>query len=178
LDLKADFTVALPIGDDQQLAGERGFVWAPSVLGEARSRHVLAGLHAGARVREESALGDARLGTQLVLGIGLGASILGDGGLDLLGEALALPVLATQATETPDGNRSNGTLVPAEAWLGVRSAPWGAESTALQLATGIGLPLSSVKRTTPDGVETRESRAAITTPVLRVVAPVGVTVLE
>jgi OmpA-OmpF porin, OOP family len=75
--LAADLAVSFPTGDELNFAGEKGFVFAPSLVLDYRKTPISVGLNAGARLRtEEAALADLTVGHQMTAGIGVTGHLL------------------------------------------------------------------------------------------------------
>lgn len=155
--------IALPTGG--AFAGSRGVTISPSFAFSARAGRAFFGATLGARVRAISELGDARLGTELVGMLGGGVDLLERHRLSLALESWALPSLASQGRTLPDGTVvTESSLVPAEWMLSARTV---AAPFIVQLGVGTGIPLSSETRRHPDGTETTEHFAGMTTPRFR-----------
>ena len=169
LSSKASLRIALPLGTDDALAGDRSFVIAPATTWGVTPGPFFASVQLGARLRRVTRLGTARMGSQLVAALGFGMDILPDELLSVSVEAAALPVLASQATRAPDGTHVDGRLVPAEWLLSARSRPFRAAPLSLQLGAGTGIPLSAEERTAPSGQTESDHFAGITSPRYRVV---------
>lgn len=169
LSSKATLRIALPLGTDDALAGDRSFVIAPASTWGAASGPFFASVQLGARLRRVTRLGTARMGSQLVAALGFGMDVLPNELLSLSVEATAMPVLASQTTHAPDGMRIAGRLVPAEWLLSARSQPFRSSRLSLQLGAGTGIPLSAEERTAPSGETESDHFAGITSPRYRVV---------
>jgi len=158
--------LALPTGDEGSFAGDRGPVLAPSVVfGLELGRGRLAA-EEGARLRSPSDFGDARLGSQFVSSLGGSVEIVPR----LVGaslEAWILPNFLSTGRQLPDGTVvTSGALVPAE-WLG---SVWTHVSEVLvSMGGGTAIPLSNETRVGPDGVESTDHFAGVTTPRFRLV---------
>jgi hypothetical protein len=123
------FELSAPTGDREQFAGETGGVFVPSLAADYRHPGgFIAGLEAGARIRQTTDLLTARVGSQLVLGAGVGYEILPNELLTVAFEAWALPMLVAQA----DGS----TIVPAEWQVSARTAPTRHGDVSLELSGG------------------------------------------
>jgi hypothetical protein len=118
----------------------------------------------GARLRQPVELGNVRLGTELALSLGAGASLLPRGYLDLSVEAWALPSLISEASTQPDGSRLDARLVPAEWMLSLRTH---LRRFTLALGGGGALPLSGATTTATDGTTSSDTFAGLTTPDFR-----------
>lgn len=169
LSSRATLRLALPLGTDDALAGDRSFVLAPGTTWVAEPAPFFAAVHVGARVRAVTQLGSARLGSQLVASLGLGIDIFPYELLSVSAEASLLPVLTSQASRAPNGAAVEGRLIPAEWLLSARSRPLRATNLSVQLGAGTGMPLSAEERTTPDGTTESDHFAGITTPRYRIV---------
>jgi hypothetical protein len=131
------FAMTAPTGDESQLAGESGAVWAPALVNRFHLGRFDAGVDVGARIRNVAHLASAAVGTQLSLGLAAGYDVLAERGLLQVGaEARALPTLAAQ------GSGGVSPLVPAEWSVGVRSTPLAQKDIAFDLSGGGGLPLT------------------------------------
>jgi hypothetical protein len=172
LSSKAILRVALPLGSDDALAGDRSFVVAPGSTWGVEPAPFFASVHLGARLRKVTKLGTARLGSQLVAALGFGVDIFPNQLLSASAEATALPVLASQSSRTPGGTRVEGRLIPAEWLLSARSQPFRASSLSVQLGAGTALPLSAETRNAPDGSSDSDHFAGITSPRYRIVLAV------
>jgi OmpA-OmpF porin, OOP family len=140
--------VVAPSGDRDQFAGERGTVFVPSVAADYRVGRWFAGAEVGLRARPVEELAGARIGTEAMVGLGVGFDVLRRDLLSIMAEARALPDLVEQntAVQTQEGlvSSPNGThVVPAEWTLSVRAAPLMSGDLALQLGGGGGIPGAS-----------------------------------
>jgi hypothetical protein len=124
----ARLDLALPTGDKQAFAGERTLVVAPAVSGVLESGRWFAGAELGARLRGANDLAGSRVGSQLLVALGAGASLLDQGALSVQIEAIALPTTAAQhqlGYVAASGQRevvgSGTALVPAEWLLSLRA---------------------------------------------------------
>jgi hypothetical protein len=147
LGLLARFEVSAPTGDSSQFAGQGTAAFVPSLAADWQDGRWFAGLELGARIRPETELLGARVGTQIVTSLGVGYDILPRELLTATLEAWALPNLAEQhtislvngaLTSTPNGEH----MVPAEWQLAVRTAPLHGGDLAIQLGGGGPIPLS------------------------------------
>ncbi len=153
--LTARFEMSAPTGDRTQLAGDRTGVFIPSVAADYRRGRWFAGAEIGARIRPAEQILGADVGTQGVVGIGIGYDVLKK--LDLLSvmvEARMLPTFAKQyvAVQTPIGTTetsSSAFLAPAEWMLSVRSAPLGSGAFAVTAGGGGAIPITSANVTEP-----------------------------
>lgn len=149
--LAGRFEVSLPVGDKDQFAGEKGVVFVPSLAADYRMKRLFFGAELGLRVRSTAQLGSARIGTQVVAGLGAGVDVLPRELLSVMVEARALPVLADQAADIsiPGGTLAQrGTIIPAEWDIALRTAPLSAGDLAFSLGGGGWLPFSSDAPTT------------------------------
>ena len=169
LSSKATLRIALPLGTDDALAGDRSLVVAPGSSWGITPAPFFASVHLGARLRPVTKLGSARMGSQVVAALGFGLDIFPDQLLSASAEATALPVLASQTSRTPDGTRVEGRLIPAEWLLSARSQPFRSSSLSVQLGAGTALPLSAETRTAPDRTTDSDHFAGITSPRYRIV---------
>ena len=127
--LAARFEMSAPTGDHDQFAGESTGVFVPSVAADYRHPGgLVAGLEIGARLRPTTDLLTARVGSQLVLGGGVGYEILPHELLTAAFEAWALPMLVTQG----DGSH----IVPAEWQVSARTAPVAHGDVTLEISGG------------------------------------------
>jgi hypothetical protein len=146
--LAARFEVSAPTGDDDQFSGEHVGVLVPGLSSDVRYDRFFGGAEVGARIRPTTELLGARIGTQLVAALGVGADLLPRELLSVTVEAWALPTLAEQADVVLQGNRYISTpngqhITPAEWQLSARSAPIHGGDLAFQLSGGGGIPLDS-----------------------------------
>ena len=152
----ARFEVSAPTGDAQQFAGERGGVMIPSLTVDYRRHEWFAAAELGARLRPTSEFLGARIGSQVVLGLGVGYDILPRERLSAMAEARALPTFAEQhdASQAAGGGNivsvPNGKhIMPGEWDLALRSAPFAGGDVAFTLAGGGGIPFTKSTITTP-----------------------------
>jgi len=143
--MAARLELSLPTGDDS-FAGDQSVVVTPSLSGEWAAPPFVAGAEIGARIRNTADLAGSRVGSQVVLALGLGADVLEGGRLGFVVEAMALPTLVAQRELTFDqatGERiesgSRPRLVPAEWEAALRSADLFTDGMSLSL--GAGTPL-------------------------------------
>ena len=145
--LLARFEVSAPTGDSSQFAGEGVAVFVPSLAASYQVGRWFAGAELGARIRPETELLGARVGTQLVTSLGVGYDILPRELLTATLEAWALPTFAEQHTvslvdgalvSTPNGDH----IVPSEWQLAVRTAPLKGGDLAVQFGGGGPIPLT------------------------------------
>ncbi len=143
----ARIEASAPTGDRGQFAGERTAVWIPSVAADWRLGKIYAGAQIGARFRPTTELVGARIGTQALVGVGVGYDVLDRELLSLAVEARALPTFSEQhdAQQTPHGFLStpNGKhITPAEWTVSARTSPLLGGDLGLQIGGGGGIPLS------------------------------------
>ena len=127
--LTARLETSAPTGDEDQFAGERAAVFIPTMAADARFGRLFTGAEVGARLRPTAELAGARVGSQILLGAGVGYDLLPR--RELLGimlEARAMPILPEQhdLSPTDQGLVSTGNgkhIIPAEWALAARSAP-------------------------------------------------------
>lgn len=159
--------LALPTGNDDAFAGERGPVVAPSASFDVTHGIFFAGAQLGVRLRRPVELGGARLGTQLTSTFGVGANVLPKDRLALGLEAWLLPTLLSQRRTLPDGTLvTSGTLFPAEWMLSGRTR---IDDTVLALGLGSSVPWSSETRRATTGEESTTHFAGVTAPRFRAV---------
>jgi hypothetical protein len=127
--LAARFEMSAPTGDHDQFAGESTAVFVPSMAADYRHPGgIVAGVEVGARLRPTTDLLTARVGSQLVLGGGVGYEILPRELLTAAFEAWALPMLVTQG----DGSH----IVPAEWQVSARTAALAHGDVTLEASGG------------------------------------------
>ncbi len=156
--LTARFEAAMPTGDERWFAGDRAPVWMPSVAADVRHGRWFAGLELGARLRQTTDLGGARIGSQAFGSLGLGMDILPAERLSASVEAFALPSLVKQTTLQRDPatqdilvEPSSRKLIPAEWMATVRTAPTRDGDVSFSLSGGTAIPLTSESSvTTPE----------------------------
>jgi hypothetical protein len=164
---KARFELSLPVGDEQEFAGEASWVGAPSVALALTRGPLRLGSELGLRLRETTGFAGAPLGSQATIAFGAGVDVLDRELLSVLAEGFILPSLVGEDRDLPDGTQVRDALhAPAEWQLSVRSVP--APCLALQLGAGTALPLSSERRIAPDGSEDTEHFAGITSARFRI----------
>jgi hypothetical protein len=157
--------VALPTGDNQSFAGERGPIVAPSLSLDLRGGIFFSAAEIGARLRRPVEIGGARLGTQLVSTLGVGVNALAADKLSIALEGWLLPTLLSQRRTLPDGTTiTAGDLAPTEWMLSARTR---LDDTVFALGVGTALPLSSETRTSARGDESTEHFAGVTSPRFR-----------
>jgi hypothetical protein len=142
----ARFGFTAPTGDANDFAGERSAVFVPDIAASYTYQRLFAGADVGFRFRPTTEFAGARVGTQLTTAMGIGADILERERLAVLLEGRAYVNFAEQATpqQSPFGLTSipNGkSIVPAEWFLGLRSAPILAGDVTFLLGGGGPIPL-------------------------------------
>jgi hypothetical protein len=169
------FELSLPTGDEGSFAGDRSLVGVPSFAADFRTGPFMAAGELGARLRQTSDLVGTRVGSQVVIGLGVGAQLRETDKLSLHLEAIALPTLIGQdelGLDTDTGKRvvtgSRHPLVPAEWQASVRSAELMNGDLSASLGFGSSITLGD---------------SAITAPSLRMIfsiryAPLGRTSAE
>ncbi|MBN2530061.1 MAG: hypothetical protein JXR76_26965 [Deltaproteobacteria bacterium] len=78
--LALDMGLSLPVGDEENFAGEKGIIWAPSFIMDFRRQWLSAASSIGVRFRsgEKPGLADSTVGNQMAYGLGLTFHILDD----------------------------------------------------------------------------------------------------
>lgn len=150
--LTARFEVAAPTGDRGQLAGDRTAVFVPTIAADYRPQDPFfgrfsVGLELGARLRGTTSLLGSRVGTQMVVGLGVGFDILTRDRLTVGAEARVLPTFASQADAQLSAGAittipSNRVDAPSEWLVSLRSAPIAGGDFAIQLAGGGPIPFT------------------------------------
>lgn len=146
--LTARFGATAPAGDRPDFAGDRSVVYTPSLAADYRVWRVFFGLELGARVRKTTEFAGARVGTQLVTGLGAGFDILDRERLSAMLEARAYPTFAEQhdtaQSATGISSQPNGkSIMPAEWMLTARTAPFLGGDFAFFAGGGGPIPTSS-----------------------------------
>lgn len=139
--LLARMTFSAPIGDNQDFAGERTLVYAPSIAADYRVWRLFFGADVGARIRPTTEFSGAKVGTQLTTAVGAGFEVLPREMLSVLLEGRIYPDLAKQA--------SGKTSAPSEWLVGLRSAPFFAGDLSFYGGGGGPLPISDDPITQP-----------------------------
>ena len=152
--LTARFEVSAPTGDRDQFAGERTGVFVPSIAGDYRRGRWFGGAEAGLRLRPTTEFAGARIGSEILFGLGAGVDILPRELLSATIEAHGLYNLPEQhdTAQTLTGLSSfpNGSYIaPAEWTVAARTAPLLAGDIAFSLGGGGALPLTDAAATTP-----------------------------
>lgn len=159
--------LALPTGNASAFAGSRGPVVAPSFSLGLAIDSVLIGAQEGVRFQSPADFGGARIGTQFVTSLGVNVDVLHDGLLALSGEAWLSPNFRSTSRTLPDGGAvTSGALVPAE-WLAMAWTRW--RAVTFGVGGGTAILLSHENTTAPDGTESKEYFAGVTTPRFRFV---------
>jgi hypothetical protein len=153
--LAGRFEMSAPSGDRDQFAGERTAVFVPSIAGDYRRGRYFGGAELGWRIRPTTEFAGARVGQQIMLGLGAGADVLPKELLAVMAEARAMYNFPEQhnTTQTLTGfvSKPNGThIFPAEWMVSVRSAPLLAGDLAFSLGGGGGIPTGEQAVTTPN----------------------------
>jgi hypothetical protein len=123
------FELSLPTGDETSFAGDRSLVGVPSFAADFRSGPFMAAGELGARLRQTSDLVGSRVGSQIVIALGVGAQLRESDKLSVHLEAMMLPTLVGQnelGLDVGTGRRvatsARPPLVPAEWQASVRYA--------------------------------------------------------
>lgn len=150
------FTVSAPTGDRDQFAGDRTAVFTPAIAADYRRGRYFGGAEVLARLRGTTDLHGGRIGSQAGLGLGVGADVLSDERLAVIGEARALYNFPEQADSLQNaaqqtvGSAPNGKHIVLSEWLfGVRSAPFLAGDVSFLFAGGTAIPLTDSAITQP-----------------------------
>ena len=140
---RAEFS--LPTGDDAAFAGADGAVAAPSLTGDWRFGRLLVALELGARIRKESQLANATIGSQLAGAAGATFDVLPRGWLTAGAEVFALYTLGQQDPPAREGDDagSGPAIAPAEFIVSASSAPFLGGDVIFALGGGGGFPLAS-----------------------------------
>lgn len=139
--LLARMTFSAPIGDNQDFAGERTMVYAPSLSADYRIWRLFFGTDVGIRVRPTTEFSGAKVGTQLTTAVGAGFEILPKEMLSVMLEGRIYPDFAKQA--------SGKSTAPSEWLLGLRSAPFFAGDLSFYAGGGGPIPVSDDPITQP-----------------------------
>jgi hypothetical protein len=143
-----------PTGDANEFAGDRGAVLVPNVAVSYAQSRLFAGMDLGFRFRPVNEFAGARLGSQLTTAAGVGVDILERERLAVLLEGRAyvnFPEQSkpTQSTTELKSELNGNRIVPAEWFLGVRSAPVLAGDVTLLLGGGGPIPFGDDAITVP-----------------------------
>jgi len=140
---------AFPTGDETSFSGEGAIVALPSFAGEYRQGPLVLGAEVGARLRRASDLAGTRVGSQLVVALGMGGEILEGNKLGVLLEAVLLPTLVHQhelsSVSSTSGRAVIGdrrTLMPTEWLMSLRTAALMSGDMSLSLGGGGSLGLT------------------------------------
>lgn len=139
--LLARMTFSAPIGDNEDFAGERTVVYAPSLAADYRIGRLFFGTDVGMRIRPTTEFSGARVGSQITMAAGAGFEILPQEKLSVLAEGRIYPDLAKQS--------SGKTAAPSEWLLGLRSAPFFAGDLSFYAGGGGPIPVSDDPITQP-----------------------------
>jgi hypothetical protein len=152
--LTGRFQLSAPTGDTMQFAGEQYVVFSPSVAADYRVQRMFFGAELGFRIRPVTEFAGARVGTQLAVGLGAGYDILDKEYLSFLAEARGYVNFAEQhdTTQSAFGTTSQGNgkhIVPAEWFVGLRSAPIFGGDVSFFGGGGGPIPISDSAITVP-----------------------------
>ena len=152
--LTARMTLAAPIGDNTDFAGERTVVYAPSLAGDYRIGPAFFGAEVGARIRPVTEFAGARIGTQMTTAAGAGLDVLKRDLLSLLLEGRAYINFPEQHDSQQSAfgisSRPNGSsIIPAEWMLAARSAPVLAGDLSFLVGGGGPIPITDAAITVP-----------------------------
>jgi len=139
--------LALPLGESSSFAGDRFAVAAPSFAAELTYDRLVFAAELGARLRATSELAGSRVGSQVMVAVGVSANFLDSDLLSLQLEAMTLPTLVAQhelmrvdgVAERVVAN-SRPWLAPTEWQASLRTAPLLGASASL--GAGGSLPLT------------------------------------
>jgi outer membrane protein OmpA-like peptidoglycan-associated protein len=148
LTLRLEF--AAPTSSRGAFAGAATMTAAPSLTFDQRFGRLDLAAQAGARIRGESRLANAVIGTQIYYSVGASYALIPDGLLSLSGEAFALMTVAKQGPRTIGADAGTSeALVPAEWIASVTTAPFLAGDLGFTLGGGGPIPISAEALTTP-----------------------------
>lgn len=152
--LTARFTTSAPSGNSSDFAGERTAVFVPSLAADYRFQRAFFGAELSARLRPVTEFAGGRIGTQIGLGLGAGYDLLREERLSALVEARGYWNLPEQHDTVPStsgfSTRPNGShIVPAEWFVGLRSAPFAGGDVAFFGGGGGPIPTGDGAITTP-----------------------------
>lgn len=148
LSLTARVDATLPTADARQLSGEGAMVWSPSLAMDVRMGRLLVGAESGLRLRPTRQLSGSRIGSQLLVGLGISVDALSRDRLSFSAESRLLYTFAEQhdVTVAADGSQSsipNGKrIIPMEWALSVRTAPVLGGDLSFLLSMGGGVPIT------------------------------------
>jgi OmpA-OmpF porin, OOP family len=148
LTLRVEF--AAPTGSPGSFAGGSTMTAAPSLAFDQHFGKLDLAAQVGARIRGESKLANAVVGTQIYYSLGASYAVIPDGLLSVSGEAFALLTLAEQGpTMHGSDPGTSQPLVPAEWIASATTTPFLAGDLGFSLGGGGALPLSPDALTTP-----------------------------
>jgi len=161
LALGSRLEIVLPFGEAAAFAGASGLTVAPAFAAElARGRFSLA-LDLGLRLRPAVSFGTVREGSEAVVALGAGVTLIQAPVVALTLEAFARAGLAAPPVGAPEDARN----LPAEWLLGARFQPRPSSRWSAALGGGSGLPVSELGGDSPEGAV-----LGVTAPTLRLVA--------
>ena len=138
------FELAAPAGDADALASGRTVTWIPTLLATYRRGRFETSLEAGARVRGETHLANAVIGTQLSGALGASFDVIPNGWLTASAEAFALYGLSKQDPPARFADQpTSPAFVPAEWIVSATTAPLLGGDVSLTASGGSSIPLSS-----------------------------------
>ena len=142
--------LAAPTSSPGAFAGGATMTAAPSLTFDQRFSKLTLAAQAGARIRGESRLANAVIGSQIYASLGASYAVIPDGLLSVSGEAFALVTLAQQGPRVVGSDAGTShALVPAEWIASVTTTPFLAGDLGFTLGGGGPLPLSPEALTTP-----------------------------
>jgi outer membrane protein OmpA-like peptidoglycan-associated protein len=148
LTLRIEF--AAPTATPGVFAGAATMTAAPSLTFDQRFGRLGLAAQVGARIRGESKIANAVVGTQIYSSLGASYEVIPGGLLSVSGEAFALLTLAKQGPDKLGvAPGSNQPLVPAEWIASATTAPFLAGDLGFTLGGGGPIPLSSDPLTSP-----------------------------
>ena len=148
LTLRLDF--AVPIASPGAFAGGATMTAAPSLAFDQSFGKLDLAAQVGARIRGETKLANAVVGTQIYYSLGASYAVIPDRLLSISGEAFALLTLAEQGPRklgSEPGERQ--PLVPAEWIVSATTTPFLAGDLGFSLGGGGPIPLSPEALTAP-----------------------------
>lgn len=136
--------LAVPTGDPRAFVRARGVTFVPSLAAEYLRGKLRVGAEVSARLRGESELAGAVIGSQLGLSAGASYAVLDRELLRLGAEGFALYTLADQAPPLADRTdfESGPALVPAEWMLTATTAPFYGGDLGFVLGGGGPIPVA------------------------------------
>jgi outer membrane protein OmpA-like peptidoglycan-associated protein len=143
--LTTRFEIGLPTGGSDSFAGGTTAVWIPTAVADYQWGRLKIAAEIGGRIRGETRLATARIGSQLSGALGVSFDILHSRLLTAGAEAFALYTFARQdppARDRPEYNRGPA-LVPAEWILSASSAPLLGGDVVFSAGGGGPIPLAS-----------------------------------